>query len=57
MQDEILTNLGQVRELAVRSRTSTQKYQSHPEDLRGLGRELRVATVLEGSVQKPTPMF
>ncbi len=31
---------------------STQKYQSHPEDLRGLGRELKVATVLEGSVQK-----
>ena len=52
MQDEILTNLGQVRELAVRSRTSTQKYQSHPEDLRGLGRQLKVATVLEGSVQK-----
>ena len=52
MRDEILTSLAQLRDLNVRSRTSTQKYQSHPEDLGALGRELGVASVLEGSVQK-----
>ena len=52
MRDEILTSLAQLRDLNVRSRTSTQKYQSHPEDLGALSRELGVASVLEGSVQK-----
>ena len=52
MRDEILTCLAQLRDLNVRSRTSTQKYQSHPDDLRAVSRELGVATVLEGSVQK-----
>ena len=52
MRDEILTSLAQLRDLNVRSRTSTQKYQSHPEDLGVLSRELSVASVLEGSVQK-----
>ncbi len=52
VRDEILTNLAQLHNLVVRSRTSTQKYQSHPEDLGALSRELGVATVLEGSVQK-----
>ena len=52
IRDEILTSLAQLRDLVVRSRTSTQKYQSHPGDLEELGRELGVATVLEGSVQK-----
>ena len=52
VRDEILTSLAQLRDLSVRSRTSTQKYKSHPEDLGMLSRELGVATVLEGSVQK-----
>ena len=52
MRDEILTSLGELRELNVRSRTSTRKYQSHPQDLGTVGRELGVETVLEGSVQK-----
>lgn len=52
MRDEILTSLAQLRDLNIRSRTSTQKYQSHPENLEAVGRELGVATVLEGSVQK-----
>ena len=52
VRDEILTSLAQLRDLTVRSRTSTQRYQSHPEDLALLSRELGVATVLEGSVQK-----
>lgn len=52
MRDEILTSLARLRDLSVRSRTSSQKYQSHPEDLSAIRRELGVATVLEGSVQK-----
>src|SRR5262249_17380176 len=52
MQDEILTRLAGIHELQVISRTSTEKYASHPPDLKTVGRELGVATVLEGSVQK-----
>jgi TolB-like protein len=52
MRDEILTKLARLRGLKVTSRTSTGKYQSHPEDLRAISRELNVATLLEGSVQK-----
>ncbi len=52
MRDEILTSLAQVRDLTIRSRTSTQKYQSHPEDLQMVGRQLGVGALLEGSVQK-----
>lgn len=51
-QDEILTRLTQISALKVISRTSTMKYASHPEDLVRVGRELGVATVLEGSVQR-----
>ena len=51
-QDEIITKLAQVEQLKVISRTSTARYQSRPENLRTVGRELGVATVLEGSVQK-----
>ncbi|MEO7724158.1 MAG: hypothetical protein ABIU29_05645, partial [Chthoniobacterales bacterium] len=52
MRDEILTSLAQVRDLNVRSRTSTEPYQKNPESLAAIGRKLRIATVLEGSVQK-----
>ncbi len=52
MQDLILTKLADIADLKVISRTSTMKYQSHPDDLATIGRELGVATVLEGSVQK-----
>ncbi len=52
MQDLILTRLAEIGGLKVISRTSTMKYQSHPDDLKTIGRELGVATVLEGSVQK-----
>jgi len=52
MQDEILTRLAGIHELKVISRTSTLKYASHPEDLKMVGQQLGVATVLEGSVQK-----
>jgi TolB-like protein/Tfp pilus assembly protein PilF len=52
IQDEILTKLASVADLKVISRTSTAKYKSKPEDLRTVSRQLNVATVLEGSVQK-----
>jgi eukaryotic-like serine/threonine-protein kinase len=52
MQDEILTKLAQLSELKVVSRASTEKYQKLPRDLRAISRELNVATVLEGSVQR-----
>jgi TolB-like protein len=52
IQDEILTRLSKIAALKVISRTSTQKYKSAPENLREIGKQLGVAHVLEGSVQK-----
>ena len=52
MQDLILTKLADIGALQVVSRTSTMKYASHPDDLKTVGRQLGVAAVLEGSVQK-----
>ncbi len=52
IQDEILTRLSKIAALKVISRTSTQKYKSTPENLRQVGKELGVANLLEGSVQK-----
>ncbi len=52
IQDEILTKLAGIGDLKVISRKSTAKYKSTPEDLKTVARELSVATVLEGSVQK-----
>ena len=52
IQDEILTRLSKIADLKVISRTSTQHYKSAPEDLHEIGRQLGVAHILEGSVQK-----
>ncbi len=52
IQDEILTRLSKIAALKVISRTSTQKYKSAPDNLRDVGRQLGVANLLEGSVQK-----
>ncbi|MGH8113445.1 MAG: tetratricopeptide repeat protein [Rhodanobacteraceae bacterium] len=52
MQDLILTKLADIGDLKVISRTSTEKYKSHPDNLKQVGAELGVATILEGSVQK-----
>lgn len=52
IQDQILTDLAHIHALKVISRTSTERYKSHPQDLRTVSRELGVANVLEGSVQK-----
>jgi serine/threonine protein kinase/Tfp pilus assembly protein PilF len=52
IQDEILTRLSNIADLRVISRTSTQQYQSNPTDLREIAKQLGVANILEGSVQK-----
>ena len=52
IQDEILTRLSKITALKVISRTSTQKYKSAPDNLREIGKQLGVANLLEGSVQK-----
>jgi len=52
MQEEILTRLASIADLKVISRTSTQHYQSKPRNLREIAKELGVANILEGSVQK-----
>ncbi|AIF45997.1 winged helix-turn-helix domain-containing protein [Dyella japonica] len=52
MQDMILTQLVGIGGLKVISRTSTEKYPSHPEDVRTIAHQLGVATLLEGTVQK-----
>jgi serine/threonine protein kinase/Tfp pilus assembly protein PilF len=54
IQDEILTRLSKIADLKVISRTSTQHYKSTPENLRDIAKQLGVAHVLEGSVQKST---
>jgi serine/threonine protein kinase/Tfp pilus assembly protein PilF len=52
IQDEILTRLSKIADLKVISRTSTQQYKSAPENLSEIARQLGVAHILEGSVQK-----
>jgi TolB-like protein/Tfp pilus assembly protein PilF len=52
VQDEILTRLAKVADLKVISRTSTQRFKSAPSDLREIAKQLGVANILEGSVQK-----
>src|SRR5438094_1578006 len=53
VQNEILTDLSKIADLRVISRTSVMQYKSGTErNLREIGRELGVAYVLEGSVQR-----
>ncbi len=52
IQDEILTRLAKISDLKVISRTSTQHYKSTPENLPEIARQLGVAHILEGAVQK-----
>jgi serine/threonine protein kinase/Tfp pilus assembly protein PilF len=52
IQDEVLTRLSKIADLKVISRTSTQNYKSAPENLPAIGRQLGVAHILKGSVQK-----
>jgi serine/threonine protein kinase/Flp pilus assembly protein TadD len=52
IQEEILTRLASIADLKVISRTSTQQYQSKPRNLREIAKQLGVANIVEGSVQK-----
>src|SRR5262249_51035918 len=53
VQDEILTHLARIADLKVISRTSVMQYKSGaPRNLREIAKQLGVAHVLEGSVQK-----
>jgi TolB-like protein/class 3 adenylate cyclase/Tfp pilus assembly protein PilF len=52
IQEEILTRLSKIADLKVISRTSTQRYKSAPENLPEIARQLGVAHILEGRVQK-----
>jgi TolB-like protein/predicted Zn-dependent protease len=52
IQDEILTRLAKVADLKVISRTSTQHFKSSPENLPQIAKQLGVANILQGSVQK-----
>jgi len=52
VHDELLTNLSRIKELKVISRTSVMSYRDTIKNLRQIGEELGVATVLEGGVQR-----
>ena len=52
IQEEVLTRLAKIADLKVISRTSTQRYQSEPGNLAEIAKQLGVANILEGSVQK-----
>ncbi len=52
IQEEILTRLAKIVDLKVISRTSTQQYESKPGNLSEIAKQLGVANILEGSVQK-----
>lgn len=50
--EEIINALVKVTDLSVASRTSVFAYKNTSKDIRQIGKELNVATVLEGSVRK-----
>jgi len=52
IQEEILMRLAKIADLKVISRTSTARYKSSPDNLREIAKQLGVANVLEGSVQR-----
>jgi len=52
IQEEILTRLSKIADLKVISRTSTQRYKSTQTNLLEVAKQLGVAHILEGTVQK-----
>jgi TolB-like protein/class 3 adenylate cyclase/Tfp pilus assembly protein PilF len=52
IKDEILMRLSKIGDLKVTSRISTQHYKSAPENLTEIAKQLGVAHIVEGSVQK-----
>src|SRR6266404_5853119 len=54
IQEEILTRLSKIADLKVISRTSTQRFKTAPDNLLEIAKQLGVANILEGSVQRST---
>lgn len=52
IQDEILTRLAKIADLKVIWHTSTQRFRSSPDDLPAIAKQLGVANILDGSVQR-----
>ena len=52
MMAELIAQLSQIPGLTVIARTSVMRYKSSPQDVATIGRELRVGTILEGSIRK-----
>ena len=52
MTDEIILKLSKLTDLKVISRTSAMRYKNTEKDIREIGQELGVATIMEGSIRK-----
>jgi TolB-like protein/tetratricopeptide (TPR) repeat protein len=52
LTEELITDLGRLRDLGVIARTTVMKYKQSPKGVDQVGRELRVDFVLEGSVRQ-----
>ncbi len=52
MLEEILTHLQKIKDLNVKSRTTSEQYRNVAKDLKSIAEELEVAYLLEGSVRK-----
>ena len=52
IQDEIITRLAKIGELKVVSCLTTQRFKSSPDDVPAIAKQLGVANVLQGSVQR-----
>jgi serine/threonine-protein kinase len=50
--EDLITKLASVEQLKVISRTSAMRYRSRDKDIREIGKELGVETILEGSIQR-----
>ena len=52
LTEDIITQLSNIKALKVVSRTSVMQYKKNPKPIKEIGRELDVAVILEGSVQR-----
>lgn len=52
LTEDIITQLSKIKALKVVSRTSVMQYKKNPKHVKEIGRELDVAVILEGSVQR-----
>lgn len=52
IHDDLLRHLSYIRDIKTISRTSVMAYRGKPKNIRTIGRELNVATILEGGVQR-----